>query len=454
MRDLLIAKVETDPLIHWGGIFNTAESLIILSIITIFLFIPIIKNGRYKGLLLLLFLLLPLLNIYYRNTHQFVGGVFIGHLLYMTGILIGVMLEILESQKSATSPDDFIKNKKQLFLLLIIFIFLVKAVFVLGSRPTDSGIYSGTGAILYLTGSSPFRDYWGVVSIGSRYGPALYLAYLPFVPLAYLTRYLLWGDALTPWNSISNVPLTVATSSTGALFYEALIIFIFIKSFRRYGLYAALIFLLNPLNSIILSVNANELPQTAFFLLGIYLLRKPVLSGLSLIFSSMMKIYPISGLIQFVFIYQKDERRRFVLTLIISSILFFTFWLFEATHAPLELRTNPLRDIFLYQKNPGKFHSIWYFVDTLISPYLSYILMAMLLLFILYGIYKTIRTGMNSISSALRISILIFASVVVINRSIHPGYYYFIQTLILYLFFLEEEVDKDSGREEAKTTPD
>lgn len=442
MKDIVIAKVETDPLIHYGGLFNTIGCQFLLSVFSLLLFIPFIRDGRYKNFMLFIFTILPILNIYYRNTHQFVGGVFLGHLLFVLGILVAIYLAASGFETGRSRGRSREMSQRLLFYLVII-AFLVRAVLAFGARPTDSGIFSGTGGILYLTGSSPFRDYWGVVSIGSRYGPALYLAYLPFVPIAYLTKHLLWGEALSQWNSIRDPSLAIATSYTGAIFYEALIILILMKSFKRWGRYAALIYLTNPLNAIGLSVNANELPQTAFFLLGIYLLKRPLLSALSFTFSSMMKIYPLLGAIPFFLQYRASLAKRFLSAGSVFTLLFGCYWLYEASLAPETLKTNPLRDIFLYQSAPGRSHSIWYFVDNLIIKDLSLIIVAVILLLIVYLIYRIVKWRKRGLYSSLCISILLFCGVTIINQSVHPGYYYFIQTLLYYLFFLRQEEDTD-----------
>lgn len=441
MKELLVAKVETDPLIHYGGLFNTIGCQFLLSVFSLLLFIPFIRDGRYKNFMLFIFTILPILNVYYRNTHQFIGGVFLGHLLLVLGILIAVYLAASGFETGRSTGTNREISQRLLFYLVII-VFFIRAALAFGSRPTDSGIFSGVGGILYLNGSSLFRDYWGVVSIGSRYGPALYLAYLPFVPIAYLTKHLLWGEALSQWNSIRDPSLTslaVATSYTGAIFYEALIILILMRSFKRWGRYAALIYLTNPLNAIILSVNANELPQMAFFLLGIHLLKGPILSALSFTFSSMMKIYPLLGAIPFFLQYRAGLAKRFLSAGSVFTLLFGGYWLYEASRAPETLKTNPLRDILLYQSAPGRSHSIWYFTDNLLIKDLSLAIISLILLLIVYLIYRIVEERRRDLYSSLCISILIFCGVTVINQSVHPGYYYFIQTLLYYLFFLRQE---------------
>ncbi len=438
MQNILIGKVETDPLIHYGGILNTFEAFLLLSFLSFVLFIPFIKEGRYKNFLFYIFSLCPLLNMYYRNYHEFVGGVFLGHLFYISGILLG--LYIISSEFESIKPDGLplLQNRK-ILTISVICIFVIRAIFLFGSRPTDSGIFSGIGGILYFGGSSMFRDYWGVVSIGSRYGPALYLSYLPFVPIAYITKYFLYGDALTYWNSVSDIPLAVATSYTGAIFYEGLIIILLIRMFKISGVYAAIIYMLNPLNSLILSVNANELPQAAFFLLGLYLIKRPLFGALSLVFSSMMKLYPVVCVIPLIFMHKGKERLRFVISYLIAFTLFFAYWLYEASLAPAELKTNPIRDILLYQKDPGKFHSIWYFVDNFFSPIISYIVIFVLIVISVFMGLKILRDFKSKSDTFVRLSALIFIIIILINRSIHPGYYYFLQLLLMFLFFLRIE---------------
>ncbi|MGC8927901.1 MAG: hypothetical protein ACP5QK_08245, partial [Myxococcota bacterium] len=80
MKNILIGKVETDPLIHYGGLFNTLECLLFLSFVSYLIFIPFIREKRYKNFLFYISTLMPILNIYYRNNHPFVGGIFLGHL--------------------------------------------------------------------------------------------------------------------------------------------------------------------------------------------------------------------------------------------------------------------------------------------------------------------------------------------------------------------------------------
>ncbi len=445
MKNILIGKVETDPLIHYGGLFNTLECLLFLSFVSYLIFIPFVREKRYRNFLFYISTLMPILNIYYRNNHPFVGGVFLGHLLFIAGILLISTLTITDFER-VTAGNNFLSNRK-LLLLSIIVVFLIRGVFLFGSRPTDSGIFSGAGAILYFQGSSMFRDYWGVISIGSRYGPMLYLAYLPFVPIAYLTRTLLWGDALTQWNSISDVPLAVATSYTGALFYEGLILFLLIKSFKNFGYYAALFYLLNPINSLILSVNANELPQTAFFILGIYLLKRPLWSSIFFVFSSLMKIYPIILAPIYSLALKKDKMISFLLSLTLLFTAGFIYWLYESSLAPLELRTNPIRDVFLYQKDPGIYHSLWYFTDIILGRNFTYLILFFVVLNILiYAILLFLRERGRSFLTQ-KITILILALVIILNQSPHPGYYYFIYTLLTYLFFEYQEENRHISTE-------
>lgn len=435
MNSIVIGKIETDPLIHWGGVFNNIYLMFLLFFVWFFLFLPFLREGRYRNFLFFITLIAPSLNIYYRNYHQFVGGVFLGHLLLILGTLLLVYLTYSNFESPNIKTNIFFDKK--LLLPLIIILFVVKAVFVFGSRPTDSGIYSGIGGILYLRGSSPFRDYWGVVSIGARYGPMLYFAYLPFVPLAHITKYLLWGDALTPWVSVSDVPLAVATSYTGALFYEGLILYILIKSFKNLGYYAAILYILNPLNCIATSVNANELPQTAFFITAIYFLRNPIFSSLLFVFSSLMKIYPILTSVPFLFSYNSKNKKRFFFFLIIFFIIGFFYWLFEATLAPPELRTNPIRDVLLYQSDPGPYHSLWYFTDVVFGKAITFLILVVICILILFAgviIYTKKDQHMS-----LRLSIIVGTILIITNRSIHPGYYYYVHTLLFYLFFASQE---------------
>ncbi len=435
MKSILIDKVETDPLIHYGGIFNDIGTILVLHLLSFLVFIPFVKGKRYCNFLFFISSLMPVLNIYYRNHHQFVGGVFLGHLLLILGTLLVVFLAYCGFETADTKWRIF--REKKILLPLILIFFLIRAVFVFGSRPTDSGIFSGVGGILYLNGSSMFRDYWGVVSIGSRYGPMLYLAYLPFVPIAYITKHLLWGDALTHWNSVSDVPLAVATSFTGALFYEGLILFILIKSFRKFGYYVALLYLLNPLNSLVLSVNANELPQTALFITGIYLLRSPLKSSLFFVLSSLMKIYPVLSALPFVFAYDSNKRKRFFFFLVLFFAAGFGYWLFEATLSPPELRTNPVRDILFYQSDPGRYHSLWYFSDILLGKILTlFVITATSMLIFMAGFMVYRKKGRFA---PLRLSVIVVALLIITNRSPHPGYYYFMQTLLFYLFFTFQE---------------
>ncbi|MCX7943596.1 MAG: hypothetical protein N2746_03715 [Deltaproteobacteria bacterium] len=439
MKGLVVGKVETDPLIHYGGIFNTIESMLLLSLISFFVLFPFLKDGRFRNLLFYLSSILPILNMFYRNNNQFVGGVFLGHLFFLIGVVL--ISYLTYSGFERVRINESLLTNKRFMLFVIIVIFIVRGVFLFGSRPTDSGIYSGVGGILYLHGESPFRDYWGVVSIGARYGPMLYFAYVPFVPIAYLTRHLLWGEALTPWNSISNVPISVATSYTGALFYEALIIFILIKSFPKYGYFAAMFYMTASINSLILSVNANELPQTSLFLLALYLLKKPIISSLLFVASSLMKIYPIVLAIPMGLSFDSTKKWRFYISLIVFFGIGWIYWLYEASLAPPELRTNPIRDIIFYQKDPGAAHSLWYFLELIFNPITSHVVMVITMLFIVLLSYKlVIKKGIN-IQSALGLSINALSTLIVVNRSPHPGYYYFVFTLVTYLFFYSQEFE-------------
>jgi hypothetical protein len=438
MQSILIGKVETDPLIHYGGVFNTFSAILILSLVSFLLFVPFIRSGRYKNLLLYIFTLMPVLNIYYRNNHPFVGGVFIGHLLYIMGVISAVVIVLAGFDRVEFSENSVYKNKR-VFWILIVVAFIVRAILIFGSRPTDSGMGASVGAILFARGSSMFEDYWGVVSIGARYGPMLYLAYLPFVPLAHITKYFLWGEALTPWTSVSDVPLSVATAFSGALFYEGLILFILIRAFKKFGLVAALIYLLNPLDSLILSVNANELPQTALFLLGIYLLKKPIISSLAFVCSSLMKIYPIVLFPQFALFFETEKRRRFLISSILFAVVGFGYWFYMSSLAPPSLRTNPVRDIFLYQGNPGPFHSIWYFTDIMLGRGVTYGFIILLVIGVLFSAYRLLREKRDLPLKGLKLSIITLALIILVNRSVHPGYYYFLQTLLFYLFFYFQE---------------
>lgn len=437
MKSVLIGKVETDPLMHYGGVFNTFEWMILSSFFSFLVFIPFVKDQKIRNFLFYTTALMPLLNMYYRNNHPFVGGVFLGHLLFIIGIFLIATLAFIGFEK-VEIKGGILLNKRLIVLMLIV-LFLIRAILVFGSRPTDSGIFSGAGALIYASGSSMFRDYFGVVSIGSRYGPMLYLAYLPFVPIAYITKYFLWGDALTHWNSISDVPLTVATSCTGALFYEGLILFLLIKSFKRFGYYAALFYMLNPLNSLILSVNANELPQTALFILGIYLLKRPIISSISFVLSSLMKIYPLVIAPFFSFALDKSKRRNFLLSIFFFFAIGFFYWLYEASHAPPELKTNPLRDILLYQKDPGSYHSLWYFIDMIVGKTFTYILFVLMISMLLYYAAMIILKEKNYQFLSQRMAILLLSIIIILNQSPHPGYYYFILNLLTYLFFSFQE---------------
>lgn len=440
MRDILIGKVETDPLIHYGGIFNNIETMLLLSLLLFISFIPFIKDGKWRNFLFYTSSLMPILNIYYRNNHSFVGGVFLGHLFFIIGIILISYLGYVGFEKAEIKNRFFVN--KRLLLITILILLIVRSILVFGSRPTDSGIFSGIGGILYFTGSSMFRDYWGVVSIGSRYGPMLYLAYLPFVPIAYITKHFLWGDALTLWNSVSDVPLAVATSYTGAIFYEGLIIYILIKSFKRYGYIAAILYLLTPLNNLILSVNANELPQTALFLLGIYVLKKPVLSSILFVSSSLMKIYPIVIAPVFLFVYEKKKRIYYLVSLILFFIVGFLYWLYEASLAPPDLKTNPIRDTLIYQNDPGQYHSLWYFIDIILGKHFSFSIIGIIILITIVAIiYLFLKKRLKSLYP-VKLSILVLSMIIITNRSPHPGYYYFIHTLLLYLFFSFQEYEE------------
>ncbi|MCX7958384.1 MAG: hypothetical protein N3B13_04990 [Deltaproteobacteria bacterium] len=440
MNSILVAKVETDPLVHYGGIFNTLEMLLFLSLISFLLFLPFIRDGRYRNFLFFISFILPLLNVYYRNNNPFVGGVFLGHLFFIAGVLLISFLAYYGSEQVNINTGTLLNKKVMLSVVLAVF--AIRAFLLFGSRPTDSGIFSGVGGILYYTGSSMFRDYWGVVSIGSRYGPMLYLAYLPFVPIGHVTKYLLWGDALSPWDSVSDVPLAVAVSYSGALFYEGLIVFILTKSFKRYGYLASLLYILNPLNSLILSVNANELPQTAFFLAAIYFLRRPVVSSLLFVLSSLMKIYPLVVSLPFAFFAEPEKRKKSLLFVFLFFVAGFIYWLFEASLSPPELRTNPIRDIMFYQADPGPNHSLWNFTDLIFGKGVSVIIVVLLSLAIISAVIYLCLRRRNILYLALRLSLMILAVLIIVNRSPHPGYYYFIQTLLFYLFFCCQEEHK------------
>jgi hypothetical protein len=415
-----------------GGLFGDTYFILFISGLLILIFYPLIKRNSNARLVILSTLILSLSLIFFLKyvpvAEQYpqdriyfaISDVFLYTFLLICIILsLKIKLPILPDDNNQLTifKDNYIK-------ILIPLILIAKYYFIFGSAVVEGAMNITCGCFLYLQNLNPYMN--GVYS--TKYGPVLFFTQIPFVPAAFITQHLLYGDALIPYPKVSEWKLCEGLVHTSGVFYDLIGMVIFGRIAQKHKWPAMLLWCIHPFNSFILAVGAPGYYQMILILIAFKMRTRAAISGIMLGLAGLCKVYPIFIAPLWAGIYKKTNRKIFCITVLIVFGIGLYSWM-KQVHIYLPSQ-DPAIIHYLVNEGGYRFSGIYFWANVFSSP-LTVNLFRIIASFSITLITFYFIYFKNISHKFVRSAILISCAVSIFTPQLHPDYMTHIVMLLL-----------------------